>query len=35
LLTKVPAETGASRLVRRHLDVADAVAISERLADVG
>jgi 2,4-dienoyl-CoA reductase-like NADH-dependent reductase (Old Yellow Enzyme family) len=35
LVTKVPAETAAPRLVRRHLHVADAVAISERLADVG
>jgi len=35
LVTKVPAETAAPRLVRRHLDVADAVAIAERLAAVG
>ncbi|WP_254838408.1 NADH:flavin oxidoreductase [Natronomonas marina] len=35
LLTKVPAETAAPRVVRRHLDADDAVRICERLADVG
>jgi 2,4-dienoyl-CoA reductase-like NADH-dependent reductase (Old Yellow Enzyme family) len=35
LATKVPAETAAPRVVRRHLDEGDAVAIAERLADVG
>ncbi len=35
LVTKVPAETEAPRVVRRHLDAADAVAISRRLAEAG
>ncbi|MFB6074081.1 MAG: NADH:flavin oxidoreductase [Haloarculaceae archaeon] len=35
LVTKVPAETAAPRLVRRHLTRDDAVSIAERLAEVG
>ncbi|MEF8807535.1 oxidoreductase [Natronomonas sp.] len=35
LVTKVPAETAAPRVVRRHLDVDDAVAIARSLADIG
>ena len=35
LVTKVPAETAASGLVRRQVDVADTVAIAERLAALG
>jgi 2,4-dienoyl-CoA reductase-like NADH-dependent reductase (Old Yellow Enzyme family) len=35
LLTKVPAETAAPRLVRRHLDVDDGVDIAVHLAEYG
>ncbi|WP_256391430.1 oxidoreductase [Natronoarchaeum rubrum] len=35
LLTKVPAETAAPRVVRRHLDLDDGVAIAEHLAEYG
>jgi len=35
VVTKVPAETPAPRLVRRHLSLADGVALAERLADYG
>jgi len=35
LLTKVPAETAAPRLVRRHLDLDAGVAIAEHLAEYG
>ncbi|SNZ14930.1 2,4-dienoyl-CoA reductase [Natronoarchaeum philippinense] len=35
LLTKVPAETAAPRLVQRHLDLDDGVWIAEHLADYG
>jgi len=35
LLTKVPAETAAPRLVRRHLDLDDGVAVAEHLAEYG
>ncbi|WP_336136564.1 NADH:flavin oxidoreductase [Natronomonas amylolytica] len=35
LVTKIPAETAAPRVVRRHLDDEDAVAIARLLADIG
>ncbi|NHN43445.1 NADH:flavin oxidoreductase [Halorubellus sp. JP-L1] len=35
VVTKVPAETPAPRLVPRHLDLRDGVALAERLADYG
>jgi len=35
LLAKVPAETAAPRLVRRHLDLDDSVAVAEHLAEYG
>ena len=35
LLTKVPAETAAPRVVRRHLDLDDGIAIAEHLAEYG
>jgi len=35
VVTKVPAETPAPRIVRRHLDLADGVALADRLAAAG
>nr|WP_083252539.1 tRNA-dihydrouridine synthase [Haladaptatus sp. W1] len=35
VVTKVPAETTAPAIVRRHLSLADGIRICERLADVG